>query len=361
MKADQLSLTSALGRWSADSADKRRLAAVIHAIAEAGIRLSGAVAVAPLEASLTKASQATAADGENTRNASGDEQKPLDLYAEKMVVDALAGLDIAAICSEESQDPILMTPGGSFVVAIDPVDGSSNIDVNAPIGTIFSVLPSLGADSDPTQSLLQPGRNQLAAGMIIYGAATIMVLTLGAGTDVFVLDPRTRYFRMVQSNIQLPADSQEYAINAANARHWGPGISEYIADLVNGEHGPRERSFNMRWLASLVAEAYRILNRGGIFLYPADARAGYDQGRIRMVYEANPISFLIEQAGGQATDGVDPILDLVPRHLHQQVPLVFGSQAKVERVRRYLLDPQLHSGESPLFSSRGLFRARQGE
>jgi fructose-1,6-bisphosphatase I len=359
MRADQLSLTSALDRWSDNAADKRALVAVVHAIAEAGIRLSGAVAVAPLEAALANLSP-TSRDGEASINASGDEQKPLDLYAEKMVVDALAGLDIAAICSEESAEPILMTPGGSFVVAIDPVDGSSNIDVNAPIGTIFSVLPSLDS-ADPTAALLQPGRHQLAAGMIIYGAATIMVLTLGSGTDVFVLDPRTRYFRLVRHHIELPADSREYAINAANARHWGPGISEYITDLVSGEHGPRERSFNMRWLASLVAEAYRILTRGGIFLYPADSRPGYADGRIRLLYEANPISFLIEQAGGMATDGVDPILDLIPQQLHQQVPFVFGSQAKVERVKRYLVDPELHQAESPLFSSRGLFRTRRGE
>lgn len=359
MRADQLSLTSVMDHWSEGSTEKRQLAAVVQAIAEAGIRLSGAIAIAPLEAAQNSTSPA--ADGpETTTNASGDEQKPLDLYAEKMVVDALAGLDVAAICSEESDEPIALTSGGAFVVAIDPVDGSSNIDVNAPIGTIFAVLPSLGPNTDPTAALLQPGRNQLAAGMIIYGPSTIIVLTMGSGTDVFVLDPRTRYFRIVRRGIELPTDSREYAINASNARYWGAGISEYITDLVNGEFGPRERSFNMRWLASLVAEAYRILTRGGIFLYPADSRPGYADGRIRLIYEANPIGFLIEQAGGVATNGVDPILDLLPHDLHQHVPFVFGSRTKVDRVRRYLVDPELHQGESPLFSSRGLFRSRRG-
>ncbi|MBA3019746.1 class 1 fructose-bisphosphatase [Propionicimonas sp.] len=350
MRSDQLSLAARLDHWSGQSGDHRRLVAIVHAMAEAGIRLSGVIAVAALE------NPGADTKPEAVTNASGDEQKPLDVYAEKVVVDALGGLDIAAICSEESEEPIPVTAGGAYVVAVDPVDGSSNIDVNAPIGTIFAVLPSLGPDADPAAALLQPGRSQLAAGMIIYGPATILVLTLGAGTDIYILDPRTRYFRLVREGIQLPADSSEYAINASNARHWGVGISEYIGDLVSGKEGPRERSFNMRWLASLVAEAYRILTRGGIFLYPADDRAGYENGRIRLVYEANPIGFLIEQAGGAATNGTEEILDLVPSELHQRVPFIFGNRTKVERVRRYLSDPNLRAAHSPLFSSRGLFR-----
>jgi fructose-1,6-bisphosphatase I len=289
-------------------------------------------------------------------NASGDEQKPLDLFAEKLFVDALAGLDVAAVCSEETAEPIPVTRGGRLVVALDPVDGSSNIDTNAPIGTIFAILPALGPEADPAAALLQPGRRQLAAGMIVYGPATVLALTVGEGTDLYVLDPRSRDFRLARRQIQLPADSHEYAINASNARHWGPGISEYIGDLVTGALGPRERDFNMRWLASLVAETYRILHRGGIFLYPADARPGYEDGRIRLVYEANPIAFLCEQAGGAATNGITPILDLEPGHLHQRVPLVFGSQTKVDRVRRYLLEPQTAHEHFPLFATRGLFR-----
>jgi fructose-1,6-bisphosphatase I len=351
MRSDQLSLASRLDRWSGQSGDHRRLAAIIHAMAEAGIRLSGAIAVAGLDTAAVR----TDADHSAT-NASGDEQKPMDLYAEKVVVDSLTGLDVAAVCSEEAEEPIPVTAGGLYVVAVDPVDGSSNLDVNAPIGTIFAVLPSLGADADPAAALLQPGRRQLAAGMVIYGPATILVLTLGAGTDIYVLDPRTRYFRLMREGVVLPSESAEYAINASNARHWGVGIAEYIGDLVSGADGPRERSFNMRWLASLVAEAYRILTRGGIFLYPADNRAGYENGRIRLVYEANPIGFLVEQAGGAATNGVEEILDLTPTELHQRVPFIFGSRTKVERVRRYLTDPDLRATHSPLFSTRGLLR-----
>jgi fructose-1,6-bisphosphatase I len=351
MRTDQLSLASILDRWSGESGDHKRLVAIVYAMAEAGIRLSTAITVAGLDARPTQAD-------EKSTNASGDEQKPLDVYAEKVVIDSLVGLDVAAVCSEESEEPIVMTRGGSYVVAVDPVDGSSNIDVNAPIGTIFAILPALDTEADQTAAFLQSGRHQLAAGMIIYGPSTILVLTLGAGTDVYFLDPRTSYFRLVRKGIELPAESSEYAINASNAQHWGVGIAEYIGDLVSGKAGPRERAFNMRWLASLVAEAYRILTRGGIFLYPADDRAGYEDGRIRLVYEANPIAFLAEQAGGAATNGVESILDLVPTDLHQRVPFIFGSRTKVERVLRYLTDPELQPNSSPLFSSRGLFRDR---
>jgi fructose-1,6-bisphosphatase I len=352
MRTDQLSLAATLDRWSGESGDDGQLATIVGAIAEAGIRLSSAISVAILDAPRSGATYTAAT------NASGDEQKPLDVYAEKVVIDALTGLDVAAVCSEESDDLIRLTAGGRYVVAIDPVDGSSNIDVNAPIGTIFAILPALGPDGDPAAALLQTGRHQVAAGMIIYGPSTILVLTMGAGTDVYFLDPRTSYFRLVRQGIELPPESSEYAINASNANHWGVGIAEYIGDLVSGKSGPRERSFNMRWLASLVAEAYRILTRGGIFLYPADNRTGYEHGRIRLVYEANPIAFLVEQAGGAATNGVDSILDLLPAELHQRVPLIFGSATKVERVRRYLTDPELQPGNSPLFSSRGLLRER---
>jgi fructose-1,6-bisphosphatase I len=351
MQADQLSLTAVLERWSAEDTSRRSVATVIEAIANAGVRLASAIAVAPL----TAPAEPIADAAHPGANASGDEQKPMDLYAEEVVIQALTGLEVAAVCSEESDEAVPLTEGGRWVVAIDPVDGSSNLDVNAPIGTIFAILPML-PDSDPTTSLLQPGRRQQAAGMIIYGPATILVLTVGEGTDVFVLDLQTRYFRLAKSALRLPVESHEYAINASNARHWGPGIAEYIADLVSGEHGPRERNFNMRWLASLVAEAYRILTRGGIFLYPADRRPGYSDGRIRLLYEANPIAFLVEQAGGAATNGTDNILELTPTGLHQRVPLVFGSQTKVDRVRRYLTNPNLNQSHSPLFSDRGLFR-----
>jgi fructose-1,6-bisphosphatase I len=350
------SLSSTLEDWGGRDPGRGSLVDVLRAIAEAGARLSTIVAISPLKTVHTPTPPTDPAAATSVTNPSGDEQKPLDLYAEKLYIDALAGLDVAAVCSEETDEPILVTRGGSLVVALDPVDGSSNIDTNAPIGTIFAVLPALGPQTDPAAALLQPGRRQLAAGMIVYGPATLLSLTVGEGTDLYVLDPRSRDFRLVRRQTQLPEDSHEYAINASNARHWSPGISEYIRDLVSGTLGPRERDFNMRWLASLVGEAYRILVRGGIFLYPADARPGYQDGRIRLIYEANPIALLCEQAGGAATNGITPILDLEPAGLHQRVPLVFGSRTKVDRVRRYLLEPQTAHERFPLFAQRGLFR-----
>jgi fructose-1,6-bisphosphatase I len=287
-------------------------------------------------------------------NASGDTQKALDVQAELLFVEALAGSDVAAVCSEETELAIPVNAGGRLVVALDPIDGSSNIDTNAPIGTIFSILPML--DGDATDSLLQTGRAQLAAGFIVYGPRTVLALTWGEGTFLYCLDPGTGAFVQTHAKVALPIEAQEYAINASNARHWTPSIRAYVNHLVSGSTGPRDRDFNMRWIASLVAETYRILLRGGIYLYPADQREGYGAGRIRLVYEANPIAFLCEQAGGEATNGITAIMDMEPTSLHQRVPFIFGSTSKVARVRRYLLDPPANQEESPLFSQRGLFR-----
>ena len=344
-------LSSVLDRWRADQPGQHAVADVIAEIAETGARLATLIAASPLDSS------SAGAAAPSTTNASGDAQKTLDVQAEGLFLAALSGCDVAAVCSEETADAISLTLGGALVVTLDPIDGSSNIDINAPIGSIFAVLPTTGFIDDPVGALLQPGRNQLAAGIIVYGPSTVMALTWGDGTDIYALDPRTRTFIRVHQRVALPADAQEYAINASNARHWGPGIREYVNDLVNGSLGPRERDFNMRWLASLVAETYRILRRGGIFLYPSDERPGYRQGRIRLLYEANPVAFLCEQAGGTATDGVTPILDLQPTHPHQRTPFIFGSRNKVERVQRYLQDPQTAQEKSPLFSQRGLFRS----
>lgn len=378
------SLSSELSRWVAHGDDRVALAEVVLTLARTGVRLATVIAADPLRSALADPAAPAAGTVQPGRNADGDDQKALDVYAETLFLEALADCDVAAVASEETEAPVRLRTGGRLVVTLDPVDGSGNIDANASVGTVFSVLPMTGPDADTetdadiaaepdggrpgggpdaepgtdiTAALLQPGRRQLAAGMILYGPATMLVLTLGEGTDIYVLDPRTRDFRLVRRRVELPTDSLEYAINASNARHWGPGISEYVNDLVSGALGPRERDFNMRWLASLVAEAYRIVIRGGIFLYPADARPGYEEGRIRLLYEANPIAFLVEQAGGAATDGLDPILDLRPARLHQRVPLVFGSRTKVERVRRYLLQPQVYYERYPLFSPRGLFRS----
>jgi fructose-1,6-bisphosphatase I len=347
---DDRSLADVLASWRGESSERAAVAKVVAAIAETGTQLARLVA-----ASLLNPGDAEPLP-DGSLNASGDASKPLDLTAEDMFVAALTGASVLAICSEETADPILLTAGGELVVALDPIDGSSNIDINAPIGSIFAILPTAGFDDDAMGALLQPGRRQVAAGIIVYGPSTVLALTLGEGTNLYVLDPLSRVFRLVYERVSLPPDAREYAINASNARHWSPGIKAYVNDLVNGAIGPREQDFNMRWLASLVAETYRILRRGGIYMYPADARPAYAKGRLRLVYEANPVSFLCEQAGGVATDGLVDILDIIPTDPHQKTPFFFGSKNKVERVRRYLTNPGPEHEKSPLFSDRGLFR-----
>ncbi|MEY9559173.1 fructose-1,6-bisphosphatase [Sinorhizobium fredii] len=209
----------------------------------------------------------------------------------------------------------------------------------------------------PTQSFLQPGNRQLAAGFFLYGPQTALVLSLGKGTEIFIFSSRLGCFVQGYKSVNIPERTSEFAINMSNYRHWEEAIRLYVDDCLAGSEGPRERDFNMRWIASLVADAYRILVRGGIFLYPADGRKGYHQGRLRLVYEANPISFIIENAGGAATTSVTRILDLVPEDLHQRVPLAFGSRREVARVARYHVDPNMIGERAPLFGKRGLFRA----
>ena len=343
-------LTSVLDRWRADHLGHDAVADVVAAIAGAGARVATVIAASPLVSS----SDATEAPATNVND---DAHETLDVQVEGLFVAALSDCNVAAVCSEETTEAIRVRAGGGLVVTLDPIDGSSNIDINAPVGSIFGVLPTTGFVDDSVGELLQPGRNQLAAGIINYGPSTMIALTWGEGTDIYALHAPTGTFILAHPRIKIPADAQEYAINASNARHWGPSIRAYVNDLVNGSLGPREHDFDMRWLASLVAETYRILRRGGIFLDPSDERPGYQHGHVRLVHEANPVAFLCEQAGGAATDGVTPILDLQPTDQHHCTPFVFGSRNKVERVRRYLLDPQTTHEESPLFSQRGLFRS----
>ena len=340
-----MTLSTALSAWTRQTPDAAPTADVIAAVARACVAIADLVAAQPLTTPSTDAA---------IINASGDAQKPIDVVAETVLVDALRTCDVRAICSEETEGIIDGVADGSVTVALDPIDGSSNIDINGPTGTLFAVLPCDGMST--RESLLQPGSRQLAAGFVLYGPSTVLALTWGDGTDLYALDRSTGQFVRTHHRVQLPAEAREYAINASTARHWRPGLRAYVQDLVDGSIGPRGQDFNMRWLAALVAEAQRILLRGGIFLYPGDARPGYEDGRLRLVYEANPVAFLCEQAGGEATDGVHRILDLQPTDLHQRTPLVFGSRTKVERVRRYLVDPPTTHEESPLFAQRGLFR-----
>ncbi|HEV8565686.1 MAG TPA: class 1 fructose-bisphosphatase [Actinoplanes sp.] len=276
----------------------------------------------------------------------------LEPRARALYLDALAGTDVAFVGMAGEAAPVPVAPGGSVVVTLVALDEPTNLRINAPVGTIFSVLPVIDAIGG---GLLQPGRRQLAAGIILFGPATVLALTLGQGTDAYVLGANG--FVSARRGLELPPESVEYAVNASNARHWHRGIRSYVADLVSGSSGPLQRDFSMHWLGSLAAEAYGILSRGGIYLYPAESHPSRGRGRMRLVYEANPVAQLCEQAGGAATDGHTPILDLVPATLHQRTPLVFGSRNKVDRVRRYLADAPARHEDSPLFAHRGLFRS----
>lgn len=339
-----------LEAWQEQDPQRGDIAATVLALSAACRNISHLISDGPLADGHEDAAHG-AIVGENL---GGDQQKALDLRAHDIVVDALKDAPVATIGSEEADAPIALNGAAPIAVAVDPLDGSSNIDVNMSIGTIFSLLPQ--AAMGPEEALLQPGHRQIAAGYATYGPMTELVLTLGQGTHVFVLD-RDGTFRLTTSNVAIGPKTGEFAINASNYRHWDAPVRSYIDDCLSGAEGTRERDFNMRWIGSLVAEASRILTRGGVFLYPGDQRPGYGEGRLRLVYEANPIAMLIEQAGGAASTGSGRILDLVPSELHQRVPLIFGSSAEVERVEQYTADPHSFGERSPLFGHRGLFRA----
>ena len=256
-------------------------------------------------------------------NADGDRQKVLDLVAEKLIIDGLQGSTAAMLLSEEKEDPISLNDEGSLIVAIDPLDGSSNIDVNVTIGTIFSILPKVGG-------VLQKGENQLAAGFFTYGPQTTLILTFaGGGVQCFTLDSKSKEFMGIDGAITIPNTTAEFAINSAYSKHFYPPMIAWMDDTLLGD-----KDYSMRWVGSLVSDAWRIFQRGGVFLYPANKRKGSENGRLRLVYEANPIAMLTENAGGKATDGTRRILEIIPDSLHQRVPLFFGAKDEVERLER---------------------------
>ncbi|KQT88012.1 class 1 fructose-bisphosphatase [Aurantimonas sp. Leaf443] len=300
----------------------------------------------------------TLAASREATNAGGDIQKELDVLADRVFEEAAKASPVVWYGSEEQEEPVAANPTGTLAIAIDPLDGSSNIDTNVSIGTIFSLFP-VGEEgrANPHAAFLQPGTSQLAAGFFIYGPQLLLVLSVGNGTHVFIFSPAFGGFVEMRASVDIDPRAKEFAINASNYRHWEPQMRSYIDDCLAGVEGPRERDFNMRWIGSLVADCYRILVRGGVFLYPGDARKGYAKGRLRLLYEANPIAFCVEHAGGAATDGVTRILEIVPDGLHARTPLVFGGKREVERVARYMADPASLSERSPLFGKRSLFRA----
>ena len=284
----------------------------------------------------------------------GVAQTALDVFADDAFVNGLEGANVRAVVSEERDRPVARNADGAFLVAIDPLDGSSNIDANVTIGTIFSVLDAPTGDLGAAQ-FLQLGVNQRAAGLLLYGPQVAFVFTVGSGVHMATLDPDANAFRMSRIDVRVPAGSNEFAINASNSRHWPAAVRAYFEDCLEGDEGPRERNFNMRWVGSVAADVYRILVRGGVYLYPEDSREGYGQGRLRLLYEANPIAFLIEQAGGAAIDGFRRILDVKPTSLHMRTPLIFGAQDKVNRIARYYSEGSA-SPRAPLFGKRGLLR-----
>ncbi len=275
-----------------------------------------------------------------SENVQGEVQKKLDIIANEVLIEANEwGGHLAAMASEE-MDSIYLVPNrypqGEYLLLFDPLDGSSNIDVNVSIGTIFSVLKKPDGSTGVAESdFLQPGSKQVAAGYCVYGPQTTLVLTVGDGVAMFTLDREQGSFVLIEENVRVPEDTKEFAINMSNMRHWDEPVKRYIDECLQGKEGPRGKDFNMRWIASMVADVHRILTRGGIFMYPWDKREPEKAGKLRLMYEANPMSWLIEQAGGAATNGQQRILDIQPGKLHERVSVILGSKNEVERVTAY--------------------------
>ncbi len=298
-------------------------------------------------------------------NVQGEVQKPLDVISNEIFIrmNEWSG-HLAGMASEEMDAPRQIPtafPRGKYLLVFDPLDGSSNIDVNVSVGSVFSILraPAELIDSgrDVTEAdFLQAGATQVAAGYAIYGPVTMLVLSVGNGVAGFTLNPNLGEFVLTHPNLKVPEDTHEFAINTSNSRFWEPPVKRYVDECLAGKTGPRGKDFNMRWIASMVAEAHRILMRGGVFMYPRDTKDPAKPGRLRLLYEANPIGFVMEQAGGRASTGRQPVLGVKPSELHQRIGLVFGSKHEVERIERYHHEPAKRDPGTPLFAERSLFR-----
>jgi len=303
--------------------------------------------------------------GGGTVNVQGEVQKKLDVVSNEMFVrTAEWSGHLAGMASEEMEQPYQIPesyPRGKYLLVFDPLDGSGNIDVNVSVGSIFSILRApqdvIDSGRDVVEAdFLQPGSTQVAAGYALYGPTTMLVLTVGNGVAGFTLDPNLGEFKLTHADIRVPEDTREFAINSSNSRFWEQPVTRYVDECLAGRTGTRGKDFNMRWIASMVAEAHRILMRGGVFLYPRDNKDPAMAGRLRLLYEANPIGFVMEQAGGRASTGRQPVLGVTPGSLHQRIGLVFGSRHEVERIERYHHDTARREAPNPLFVERGLFR-----
>jgi len=264
-------------------------------------------------------------------NVQGEEQKKLDVIANDLIKQALAGCDaVRGLASEEEDDVVGLSEAPGLLVTFDPLDGSSNIDINSMVGTIFSILPSDTTGPVTEAEFLKPGREQVAAGYVLYGPSTMLAVTTGDGVEMYTLDPVSGDF-MLTREAHIPQTAKEFAINMSNQRFWASSVQDYIAELLQGAEGPRGKNYNMRWVAAMVADVHRVLCRGGVFMYPWDARDPNKPGKLRLMYEANPMAFLVEQAGGQCCTPEGPILDLQPEEIHQRVPVILGAAEEVTR------------------------------
>jgi fructose-1,6-bisphosphatase I len=343
---ERVTLRSQLDRSAAQMPDGPAIAEVITGIADAAIDLAGVIADGPLVG-------ITGANG--ALNPDGDRQKDIDLVADGMMRRALRAGPVAAILSEEQALPEFLDPKAPLCVAIDPLDGSANLANNISVGTIFSIRRR---GNDVLSTFFEPGTAQCAAGFVVYGPQTTLVLALDARVDIFILDRSRREFVLIRERAGIAPDTPEFAINASNRRHWHGPVRAYIDECLCGTGGDGGADFNMRWIGSLVAEALRILVRGGVFLYPADARPGYREGRLRLLYEAHPMALVMEWAGGAATTGRRRILELAARTPHQRVPLIMGAVRGVRGVAAIHegIEPMFDNSDAPLFARRGLFR-----
>lgn len=319
-----MNLHAYLNAWAGGRPIEAAIATTIGRLAEAAVTLGDAIGRGPLADDMHELV---------SHHADGDAQRRLDVLAEETVIDRMRHAPVRYLASEESESAIDIVPGSPVAVAVDPLDGSTNIDANAPVGLIFSVLPALDSAA---ATFRQPGRMQLAAGFFIFGPHTSLMLTVGEGVAIFTLDRTTQRFTLARAKVTTPKASREYAVNGSNARFWSDSVRSYVEELIAGADGPRALDFNTRWVGALCGEAYRIILRGGLYLYPGGTRRGQVRGRLRLLYEANPIAFLVEQAGGEATDGDRPILDITPDSLHVHTPLVFGSRDEVSRFLQHV-------------------------
>ncbi len=337
---ERIDVRGHLREFSRGGAEQQAIADTICVIADIAARVSTLVGQGPLAWS-------TGDDSDESN---------IEARADALFMAGLGEAPVAVAASKREPDARAMNSGAPLAVAIDSLDGASNIDANVSVGTIFSIYRAASPAEPSAAPVMRAGAEQLAAGFTMYGPHTALIMSVGDGAHGFALDREAGTFVLTRAGLSIPPGKREYAINASNYWHWDEAVRAYIDACISAAGAMQHEDFNMRWIGTLAAEAFRVLSRGGVFLYPRDDRPGYEQGRFQLVYEANPIAYLMEQAGGAATDDHQRILDIVPKTLHQQVPLVFGSRDEVERVANFHRDPHTSGERSPLFGRRGLFR-----